>query len=279
MTADLEPAPAHGGPLAVRQVAAQVETIRRLMTAVMREGEHYGRIPGCGEKPVLLKAGAEKLCLTFRLAAEPRVRVIDLAGCHREYRVKCTLYSLESGRRLGSGVGSCSTLESKYRFRHGEGEPTGRPVPPRYWELRRTDREAAQALLGGKGFAPRRTPGGAWEVYRLGVRVEHDNPADHYNTVLKMAKKRALCDAVLQVTGASDLFTQDIEERVEEPAASSAPEREGTIARIRAQLREKGLDAALWPGHRGPGRPNPARMSDAALSELARWCALQPPRT
>ncbi|HIJ50738.1 MAG TPA: hypothetical protein HPP54_06770, partial [Nitrospinae bacterium] len=43
-------------------------------------------------------------------------------------------------------------------------------------------------------------------------RTDHDNPADYYNTVLKMAKKRALVDAVLTATAASDIFSQDIEE-------------------------------------------------------------------
>jgi hypothetical protein len=46
-------------------------------------------------------------------------------------------------------------------------------------------------------------------------KVEHDNPADYYNTVLKMAKKRAHVDAILTATAASDIFTQDIEDMPE----------------------------------------------------------------
>jgi hypothetical protein len=42
--------------------------------------------------------------------------------------------------------------------------------------------------------------------------VEHDNPADYYNTVLKIGKKRAQVDGILTVTAASDIFTQDIED-------------------------------------------------------------------
>jgi hypothetical protein len=45
-----------------------------------------------------------------------------------------------------------------------------------------------------------------------GGKIEHDNPSDYYNTCLKMGKKRALVDAVLTSTAASDIFTQDIEE-------------------------------------------------------------------
>ena len=43
-------------------------------------------------------------------------------------------------------------------------------------------------------------------------RVENSDLADTYNTVLKMAKKRALVDATLTATAASDIFTQDLED-------------------------------------------------------------------
>jgi hypothetical protein len=46
-------------------------------------------------------------------------------------------------------------------------------------------------------------------------KVEYDNPADHKNTVLKMAKKRSLVDATLTCTAASDIFIQDIEDLVD----------------------------------------------------------------
>ncbi|WP_418719751.1 hypothetical protein [Bilophila wadsworthia] len=65
-------------------------------------------------------------------------------------------------------------------------------------------------------------------------RVEHDNPADYYNTCLKMAKKRALVDAVLTCTAASDIFTQDIED---EPQSFGAEQ--GAYARL--DIQEIGL--------------------------------------
>ena len=43
------------------------------------------------------------------------------------------------------------------------------------------------------------------------------NASDVCNTILKLAKKRALVDAVLTVLGASDIFTQDVDDMV--PAA------------------------------------------------------------
>lgn len=40
-------------------------------------------------------------------------------------------------------------------------------------------------------------------------KIEYQDPLDRQNTYLKMAKKRAYVDAILNVTGASRLFTQD----------------------------------------------------------------------
>ena len=48
-----------------------------------------------------------------------------------------------------------------------------------------------------------------WHEKRDGTIL---NASDTCNTILKMAKKRALVDAVLTVLGASDIFTQDVED-------------------------------------------------------------------
>ena len=199
-------------PLSVVDIKNQVHLIQEIMQGVMRDGEHYGKIPGCGDKPALLKAGAEKLNLTFRMNPDPIVEVTDLGNGHREYRVKLIMYSITTGKRLGAGVGSANTMETKWRYRTGPVEFTEKQVPKEYWDVRKSDPEKALSLIGGKGFITAKSDAGAWMIARRGERVEHDNPADYYNTCEKMAKKRALVDAVLTVTGASDIFTQDIEE-------------------------------------------------------------------
>ena len=197
------------------RIMNQLRIVNDVMTSVMRDGEHYGVIPGCGTKPSLLKPGAEKLSLTFRLA--PRYEIIknDLGSGHREYEITCNLYHIPTGQFVGSGVGACSTMEGKFRFRGGEKEGTGRPVPKEYWNYKKAgDNAKAQALIGGKGFMPGKIDG-SWEICSIGEKIEHDNPADYYNTVLKMAKKRAHVDAILTATGASDIFTQDVEDMPE----------------------------------------------------------------
>jgi len=224
--------------LSVEQLKRHVETVQGVMASVMREDEHYGTIPGT-KKPSLYKSGAEKLSLTFRLAPTYEIRKTDLPGGHREYEIVCTLTHIPTGEVFGQGVGACSTMEAKYRFRTGEVEFTGRPVPQEYWDNR------DKKLLGGPGFGAKKNPDtGKWEIVRQGERVEHDNPADHYNTVLKMAKKRAQIDATLTCTAASDIFTQDVEDlggakeaggngRSAPPAL---PDREGTDRRFEELL-------------------------------------------
>jgi hypothetical protein len=97
---------------------AQVRKINETMRAVMRSGEHYGVIPGTN-KPTLLKPGAEKLLLLFRLA--PDYESVDhYDGDHLTVKSKCTLYHIPTGSKLGSGEGSCSTKESKYALRFGK---------------------------------------------------------------------------------------------------------------------------------------------------------------
>lgn len=206
-------------------VMDQVKLIQEIMSRAMKDGEHYGKIPGCGDKPTLLKPGAEKLNLTFRMSPDYEIETIDMGRGHREYRIKCKLTS-SGGHFLGAGVGSASTMETKWRYRNADPEITSKPVPKEYWDLKKNDPAKANELLGGKGFVPKKTDSG-WFIGRLtGEKVEHDNPADYYNTCLKMAKKRALVDAVLTVTAASDIFTQDIEEMVENEIIDIKPEPE-----------------------------------------------------
>lgn len=200
-------------PAAVRD---QVNTIQKIMKEVMKEGEHYGKIPGCGDKPSLLLPGAEKLSLAFRLAPEYRVRVHNLDGGHREYDVSCRLLHAPSGNFVAAGEGTCSTLEGKYRFRVAPKTLTNKLVPRDYWDARKSDPKRAQQLLGGPGFGTKKGDDGQWYITEgSNEKVEHDNPADYYNTVKKMACKRALVHAIRTATAAGDIFTQDIEDAPE----------------------------------------------------------------
>ena len=208
-------------------IRAQVNLIQDVMKTVMIADTHYGVIPGT-EKPTLLKPGAEKLCLTFRL--DPQYESSEhFLGDHLFVRSKCTLYHQTTGRRMGSGEGSCSTKETKYAYRQGS---------------RKCPNCGKEAIIKGKKeygggwlcFKKKdgcgaKWPEGAVEIESQSIeRIANEDVADQYNTVLKMANKRSLIAAVLNVTAASDIFTQDVEDmpefagkKEETPATPSKP--------------------------------------------------------
>ena len=103
----------NAGRMSVTEVVQHAKAVQEIMGAVMREGEHYGKIPGT-DKPTLYKAGAEKLCMTFRIADTYRTEDLSTADCIR-YRVTCIGSHQMTGTELGSGMGECSTIEEKYR--------------------------------------------------------------------------------------------------------------------------------------------------------------------
>lgn len=193
-------------PMTAVEIKKQVNYVQEIMKTVMTEGEHYGKIPGCGDKKVLLKSGAEKLSMTFRLAPTYEWTQIDHPGGHREFLVRTRMTHISTGICWGEGIGSCSTLESKYRYRSGEPELTERAVPKNYWV------ERDSTLLGGKNFMPKKVDGKWFIAKKSELRIENENPADEYNTVFKMAKKRSHVDACLTCTAASDIFTQKYED-------------------------------------------------------------------
>lgn len=197
--------------LSPQMILKQVALIQDIMSSVMKDGEHFGKIPGCGNKPTLLKAGAEKLCFTFRLRPEFEVSERELQNGHREYKTICRLFSMANGNPMGEGLGICTTLEGKFRFRTGEVKATDKDVPKDYWDLRNSNPARAQEAIGGKGFSVKKI-NNEWKIVIQGERIEHDNPADYYNTAIKMSKKRAFVDATITATAASDIFTQDIED-------------------------------------------------------------------
>ena len=171
------------------EVVAHAKTVQQVMQAVMKPNVHYGAIPGAGAKPTLLKSGAEVLCMTFRIADRYEVSDLSANGVIR-YRVNCIGEHQITGATLGSGLGECSTDEEKYRWRKAVCQEEFDATP-----------ETHRRLKFG------RKQGGHYTVQQ--IRTE---PADLANTVLKMACKRAKIAMVLNVTAASDMFSQDLED-------------------------------------------------------------------
>jgi len=174
------------------ELTAQVHKLDQFYRHLMTEGTDYGVVPGT-KKPSLYKAGAELLRIWAGLSPQFEVNGggTDLETGIFSYEVKCSLWN-EQGRLIGEGVGNCNSLESKYRFRWAWPSE----VPPNF------DKEnAVRKTVKLKNGNP-----------VTQYQVNNPNPQDLGNTILKMAKKRAFVDAILTVTGASRIFTQDVED-------------------------------------------------------------------
>ena len=173
--------------LTAQEIRADINLIQTILQGVMQSDVHYGIIPGC-QKPSLYKPGAEKIMATFRLNAEPMIEDLSTADTVR-YRIKVRLTHQVTQYEIGWGLGECSSEETKYKWIKADGLT---------WNATPEDRRRT-VWKNGKDKP--------YEVQQVRANI-----ADVANTVLKMAKKRALVDAVLTATAASDIFDQDIED-------------------------------------------------------------------
>jgi len=189
-------------PTAVKQ---RIIAIQQLLEQVLKPGTKgnefsgdYGVIPGTGNKPSLWKSGSEQILAMFEIAVDPIVEDLSNSDCFR-YRVTARLSHAPTGVFLGAGVGEASTDETKYRWK--------KTYSQKEFENTQADRRKIK-------YSQYRDGNGMWaDKEEWLIRTE---PADLANTVLKMAKKRAQIDATLTVTGASSMFTQDLDELMED---------------------------------------------------------------
>jgi len=200
-------------PLTVQEVKAQVQLIQQVMEGVMKKNTHYGKVPGCGDKPTLLKPGAEKLMATFRLAADPQIEDLSVEDEIR-YRIKVRILNYK-GDFLGAGVGEASSNEKKYKWRSAVCDGEFEDTPE--------DRRREKWVAGWNGKPDKK------------VKQVRQDIADVANTVLKIAKKRSQVDAILTVTAASDIFAQDLEDmpipedNAGKPEIRKAQEKKGDV--------------------------------------------------
>lgn len=231
----------------VRPIATPAELlvlhddVTAIVQKALKQGLDYDVIPGTGDKPSLLKPGAEKLNVAF--GAAPEYDILEQQVDHNHdvkwskrkkkwnnkfhgdktftweneegtslglyrYVVRCRL--VREGRLLGTCIGVCSTMESKYV----------------------------------------------------------DRPRDCENTALKMAQKRAYVGATLHAYALSNRFTQDVEDNREQyakaPPLNVTPVPEEPKAeeikpvdlpydgstrhqhKLKAELKVRNVDESLW---------------------------------
>lgn len=235
-----------------KSTIAQVKAIQEIMKAVMKEGVHFGVIPGC-QQPSLYKPGSEALLSAFKVSVEPEVKEIR-DGNHITYQVRCFGRHMATGILIGVGVGEASTAEDKYAWRAAVCDEEYEDTP-----------EDKRRVKWNKGKWVDGKPSPGWSVKQV-----RTNPADIANTVLKMAKKRAQIDLCLTSLAASDIFTQDVEDLPEEFLDGQAPP---TKQNNRYQPKEKsGAPAATGPLTEGQIKLIRAKLSQTQKAE-ADLCA------
>lgn len=225
------------------QAAKEQQTILGMFVRdVMTEDVDYGTIPGTdkivnGQKVpnrTLLKPGAEKLVALFKCSPKFHIRRREdpSIGLYA-YEFRCEIYS-SSGALVAEGFGSASSMESKHRWRTAQRTcPKCQAAAIQVSKF--ADKNGGEfgigsyycfAKVGGCG-AKFKVGDQAIEGQKLG-RTENPDMADVANSVLKMAKKRAMVDAALALSRCSDLFGQDLEDfrDVPPPKTVEAPKPE-----------------------------------------------------
>lgn len=204
-----------GRALTIDELHRNLQYVREVMAKEMKKGTDYGQIPGCGDKPGLFQPGAQKLLLTFNLCEYVKKEVLrEYPGFHREYEFTVAVKA-PNGKEW-DGVGTCSTLETKYRYRKAErkcpkcGHNTIIAENPKFLKPGQVAGWLCWKKKGGCGatFAAK-DPEIAGQS---GERGENPDPAECWNTVRKMAFKRALVAAAINATNTSELWTQDLED-------------------------------------------------------------------
>lgn len=182
----------------VSETLTKVKSLQATLKSILVDKHDYGTIPGCGDKPTLLKPGAEKILMALGITSS--YELIE----HTEnfegkgffaYTVKCLLF--KNNAKITEGLGHANSKEKKWAFEsvYEKDLPEG------------TDK----SLLKKKTI---NSKNGSFVKYEVEADVN-----SKANTILKMAKKRAQIDAVLTVASLSEIFTQDFDdlEPIEEP--------------------------------------------------------------
>lgn len=169
------------------QAGKWMRDLQEYRRAILIEEADYGVIPGTA-KPSLYKPGAEKLLMAAGMGF--RITKVDDedSRTHQGVTYRCTVYRGSQENVIAECDGYAGYDESRFYTSLAESEAKERANATQY---QRAVRE--------------------WKI------VEYKAP---WNSVIKMAQKRALVGATLNALAASGLFTQDMEDIVEPRAVS-----------------------------------------------------------
>lgn len=176
------------------ELKAQLNSLLEVQNDVLTVDVDYGVIAGT-KKASLYKPGAEKMLFLYGLATRTDIidKTEDWDRPFFRYTVRIQLVKKATGEVVGDGIGDANLWEKRYLV---------------------------------KSCKHRRKDNGWWPDDHSNAKCYNRPSAEELdyattNTLLKMARKRALVDAVLGCTMASHIFTQDVEDSA--GAAAGAP--------------------------------------------------------
>jgi hypothetical protein len=156
----------------IRQAEIGREMLDRLFKNVLQQGVDFDRVPGT-DRPTLLKPGGELLCKVFKYG----VGKPEMVFANEDFDRGLFSYTISIPIINQDGVVAA----------YGMGSANSQEVKYKYRYEKREGQSEKERIL-------------------------NPEPADAQNTLVKMASKRAFIDGVLKATGASRMFTQDVED-------------------------------------------------------------------
>lgn len=241
VSVDLLPqAPALTFAYSPEQTGQWMATLQEYKRAILVNGADYMVIPGT-DKPSLLKPGAEKLLMAAGIGSTVVQSSVDRnpdTGAREGVYYTATVFrgpNPQEGQTLATCDGYAGYDESRYYISQADNEAKERRLARQY------NRPAKPEKM-----------------------LEYRAP---WNTVCKMAQKRALVGATLLAMSASGLFTQDLEdERHPAGPAGPAPFDAGPIIRPHLDTADPQVVAKLrewWKTN--PQVPPMAKMGPADI--------------
>lgn len=170
--------------------------LQKYMKDAMIKDHHYYSFKD-GDKPALTQEGAHAICSLMKgVIGPPENRETYHDDGHYSVTSRVEIFN-QHGERIATGDGICTTRESKYAYRW-------------IWDNEVPNGVDKSKLKSKSGVGRNNKP---WTQYQM---PNQDLP-DLYNTVLKMAVKRAKVAAVRQLPLVSELFVADDSDEPDEP--------------------------------------------------------------
>jgi hypothetical protein len=192
--------------MAAEDAKALDDQLRAMQLAVLRKGSDYDTIPGMGDKPTLLKPGAEKLIQWFGFGSRSVEVKTELDDPERPSGIA------DKSRRVGvtyrtditktiPGVGEILVARCEGYAGYDE---------DRFYITAEDAKAKAEIRERRNAARYNRDPKPAKWLFAEEYRAP-------WNTLIKMAQKRSYVGAAIDATAAAGLFTQDLEDMTPPP--------------------------------------------------------------